>query len=81
MIHFFNRRKLITSLSDQQLYRIRDALANADIPYRTKSNAPALSANRYHGTPFIENDAAHPTDLFVKKVDYVRAKAAIDPVV
>ena len=80
MIHFFNRRKLITTLSDQQLYRIMDALANAGIPYRTKSGIPALSASRYHGTPFIENDAAHPTDLFVKTTDYARAKAAIDPV-
>ena len=75
MIHFFNRRKLITTLSDQQLYRIMNALANAGIPYRTKSGMPALSASRYHGTPFIENDASHPADLFVKTADYARAKA------
>ena len=78
MIHFFNRQKLITSLSEQQLYRITDALAKANIPYYTKASTPAPSASRYHGTPFIKSDATHPTDLFVKTADYARAKAAIE---
>lgn len=80
MIHIFNRRELITTISDQQLYRIQSALASDNIPYRTKSSIPALSAGRYHGTPFINNDAAHPTVVYVKASDYNRAKAAIQKV-
>lgn len=80
MIHFFNRQKLITTLSDRQLCRIQNALADANIPYRTKSSTPAFSAGRHHGTPFIKSDATHPTDLFVKTADYARAKKAIESV-
>ena len=80
MIHIFNRRELITTVSDQQLYRIRSALTSANIPYTTKSNIPALSASRYHGTPFINSDASHPTLIYVKASDYDRAKTAIQKV-
>lgn len=77
MIHIFNRTKLITTVSDQQLYRIQSALTSANIPYYTKSAIPAASAGRYHGTPFINNDAAHSTSIYVKRSDYDRAVAAI----
>ena len=80
MIHIFNRRELITTLSDQQLYRIQSALTSANIPYRTKSNVPALSAGRYHGTPFMNSDAYHPTVTYVKASDYDHAKVAIQTV-
>ena len=77
MIHIFNRRELITTVSDRQLYRIQSALASANVPYRTKSGIPAFSASRYHGTPFINSDASHPTVIYVKTSDYNRAYAAI----
>ena len=77
MIHIFNRSELITTQSDQQLYRIQSALTSADIPYRTKSSIPAPSAGRYRGIPFINSDASHPTVIYVKTSDYNRAKAAI----
>lgn len=80
MIHIFNRRELITTLSDQQLYHIQSALTSANIPYRTKSNIPALSAGRYRGTPFISSDASHPTVIYVKASDYDNAKAVIQTV-
>ena len=77
MIHVFNRKELITTISDQQLYRIQSALTASNIPYRTKSNIPALSAARYHGTPFVNSDASHPAVIYVKACDYERAKAAM----
>ena len=77
MIHIFNRRELITTFSDQQLYRIQSVLTSANIPYHTKSSIPALSAGRYHGTPFINSDVSHPIVFYVKASDYDRAKAAI----
>jgi len=80
MIHIFNRRELITTVSDQQLYRIQSALASANVPYQTKSGMPAFSADRYHGTPFINHDAAHPTVIYVKSSDYDQACAAIQSV-
>lgn len=79
-IHFFNRKELITVLSDQQLYRLQTALSAAGIPYHTKSSIPASSAGRYHGMPFINQDATHPCIIFVKSSDYERAKAAIQSV-
>ena len=78
MIHIFNRKELITVLSDQQLYRIKTALATANIPYHIKYNSvPFFSAGRYHGTPFINQDASHPCIIYVKNSDYDRASAAI----
>lgn len=80
MIHIFNRRELITALSDQQTYRILSALTSAGIEHFTKSNVPAFSANRYHGTPFINSDASHPVVIYVKASDYERAKVAIQTI-
>ena len=81
MIHIFNRQELITVYSDQQAYRIRSALSSAGIPYHTKINSiPFSSADRYHGTPFINQDASHPCVIYVKASDYDRATAAIQSV-
>ena len=79
-IHFFNRKELVTVLSDQQLYRLQSALSSAGIPYKTKFLSSGLAAGRYHGTPFINHDATHPCIIFVKSSDYDRAKAAIQSV-
>ncbi|MBR4056816.1 MAG: hypothetical protein IKK00_01605 [Oscillospiraceae bacterium] len=79
MIHIFNRKALITTLSDQQLFRIQSALTDAKIPYFAKPGAPAFSAGRYRAAPFINHDAV-PTVIYVKSSDYGRAKAAIQAV-
>ena len=78
MIHIFNRKELVTTVSDRQLYRIQAALSNAGIPFHTKSSLPLLSAGRYRGTAFIDRDAANPMVIYVKKCDYDRAKMAIE---
>lgn len=77
MIHVFNRKELITTVSDKQLYRIQTALADAGVPYSAKSKIPFFTADRYRGMPFVDQDATHPTAIYVKAVDYDRAKAAI----
>lgn len=81
MIHIFNRKELITVYSDQQAYRLRSALSSAGIEYVTKVNSiPFSSADRYHGTPFINQDASHPCAIYVKASDYDCAMAAIQSV-
>jgi len=80
MIHLFNRKELITVFSDQHLYRLKSALEASGIPYQTKAGIPALSAGRYHGTPFINSDASHPTILYVKASDYARAREVLQRV-
>lgn len=79
MIHLFNRKALITTLSDRELFRIQSALTDAKIPHFAKPGAPAFSAGRYRAAPFIKYDAA-PTVIYVKSSDYGRAKAAIQAV-
>lgn len=74
MIHIFNRRKLITTLSDRQLYSVQSALDSANIPYYIKF---ITSSGRYHGSSFINSDAAHPTVIYVKASDYDRARLAV----
>jgi len=80
MITIFNRKELITVLSDQKLYRLQSALSSAGIPYQVKSSLSPLNSGRYHGTPCINQDAAHPTAIYVKSSDYDRARAAIQAV-
>ena len=80
MVHMFNRKELITVLSNQKLYRLQDALNSAAIPFQVKSSIPPTNSGRYHGTPCINGDATHPCVIYVKKADYERARAAIQPV-
>lgn len=81
MIHIFNRRELIVLFSDQQQYGIRTALQSAGIPYYIKFNDGSFaSAGRNHGRPFVNQDAAHPCIIYVRKGDYDRAKIAIQSV-
>ncbi|MBR5558757.1 MAG: hypothetical protein IKU72_00725 [Oscillospiraceae bacterium] len=80
MVNIFNRKELITVLSDQRLYGLQQALSAAGIPFQVKSSIPPTNSGRYHGTPCINQDAAHPCIIYVKKSDYERARAAIQPV-
>lgn len=77
MISIFNRKELISVLSEQKLHRLQSALSSFGIPYQTKNSLSPLNGDRYHGTPFINQDAAHPCTIYVKKSDYERAKRAI----
>ena len=79
MIHLFNRKALITTLSDRELFGVQTALTDAKIPYFAKHGAPAFSAGRYRASPFLKHDAV-PTVIYVKATDYDRAKAAIQAV-
>ena len=80
MVTIFNRKELITVFSDQKQHRLRQALSGAAIPFQVKSSIPPTNSGRYHGTPCINQDAAHPIVIYVKKTDYERAKAAIQSV-
>lgn len=80
MIHLLNKKALITTLSDRELFGVQSALTDAKIPYFAKHGAPVLaSAGRYRAAPFIKHDAV-PTVIYVKATDYDRAKAAIQAV-
>ncbi len=79
MIHLLNRKALITTLSDRELFGVQTALTDAKIPYFAKPGAPAFSAGRYRASPFLKHDAV-PTVIYVKATDYDRAKAAIQAV-
>ena len=80
MISIFNRKELITVFSDQQRYRLQNALDLAGIPYQVKSSIPPTNSGRYHGTPCINQDAARPCVIYVKKTDLQAAQTAIQTV-
>lgn len=78
MIHIFNRKELTVIQSNQRLYRLTTALSNAGIPYRVKSNRGSFfTADRYRGTPFIQQDITNSYVIYVKAVDYEYAEKAI----
>ena len=80
MITIFNRKELVTLVSMQKLFRVREALANAGIESHVKSSgAMAAAANRKHGVPFVNQDSAYTYTIYVYKKDYDRAVAAIQP--
>ena len=81
MIHLFNRKELTVVLSDQRLFRLTEALANAGIPYQTRrKGASVFTADRYRGMPFVNSDVSHQYSIYVNQSDYDRAKAAIQSV-
>ena len=80
MINIFNRRELITVISMEKLFHVKDALANAGIPCYTKTYGMASAAStRKHGAPFINQDAAYTYTIFVHRSDYDRAFLMIQP--
>ena len=76
MIHIFNRKELITTVSAQQLYRVRSALDAAGVAHKVKFCRSVFTADRYRGMPLI-NQGAEPAVIYVKKTDYSRALAAV----
>ena len=80
MLTVFNRKELITLVSMQKLFHVREALSNAGIEsYVKSSGAMPLTAGRKHGIPFVEQDSAYTYTIYVHKQDYERAVAAIQP--
>ena len=78
MITAFNRKELITLVSMQKLFHVREALANAGIESHVKSSgALPLTADRNRGVPFVNQDSAYTYTIYVRKDDYSLAVAAI----
>ena len=81
MITIFNRKELIVLVSMQKLFHVREALANAGIESHVKSSgAMPFTAGRKHGIPFVDQDSAYTYTIYVRKEDYDRAAAAIQPI-
>ena len=80
MITMFNRKELIVLVSMEKLFHVRAALSGAGIESRVKSSGAApFTAGRKHGIPFVEQDSAYTYTIYVRKDDYDRAVAAIQP--
>ena len=79
MLTIFNRGELITVLSAEKLFRIKNALAEAGIPCHAavlNQGGPFQTRGR---SPFMKMDALNQYMIYVHKDDYDRATAAIQP--
>ena len=80
MLSLFNRRELITVLSQKQLDRVQTALHDAGIINRVKfSNGARAAGHGRRSMIGINVDAMYIYKIYVSKEDYDRAKAAIQP--
>ena len=80
MLTVFNRKELITLVSMEKMFRVREALSNAGIESHVKSSgAMPFTAGRKHGIPFVDQDSAYTYAIYVHKSDYDRAVAAMQP--
>ena len=78
MLTIFNRRELITVLSQKQLDRVQTALHDAGIINRVKfSNGARAAGHGRRSMIGINVDAMYIYKIYVSKEDYDRAKAAI----
>lgn len=78
MLSLFNRRELITVLSQKQLDRVQTALHDAGIINRVKfSNGARAAGHGRRSMIGINVDAMYIYKIYVSKEDYDRAKAAI----
>ena len=76
----FNRRELLTVLSTEQMFRVKEALAEAEIPFRAVSlNWGGPCGTRGRGMPFIQAEYLYQYRIYVHKNDHDRAMAAIQP--
>lgn len=79
MLSLFNRRELITVLSQKQL-GVQTALHDAGIISRVKfSNGARVAGHGRRSMIGINVDAMYIYKIYVSKEDYDRAKAAIQP--
>ena len=80
MLTVFNRKELITLVSMEKMFHVREALSNAGIESHVKSSgAMAFTAGRKHGIPFVDQDSAYTYTIYVHKQDYDRAVSVIQP--
>ena len=80
MLSLFNRRELITVLSQKQLDRVQTALHDAGIINRVKfSNGARAAGHGRRSMIGINVDAMYIYKIYVNKEDYDHAKAAIQP--
>ena len=80
MLTIFNRRELLTVLSTEQMFRVKEALAEAEIPFRAVSlNRGGPCGTRGRGIPFIQAESMYQYRIYVHKNDHGRAMAAIQP--
>ena len=80
MLTIFNRRELITVLSQKQLGRVQAVLHDAGIINRVKFSNGARAAGHGRRSMIGMNvDAMYIYKIYVSKEDYDRAKAAIQP--
>ena len=80
MITVFNRKELMLISSVKRLYAVQSALDAAGIGYHTKSATPmGRVGGRGRAIPFQDPDTAHDYKIYVRRDDYDRAMAAIQP--
>lgn len=80
MLTVFNRKELMTLVSMEKMFRVREALSAAGIESHVKSSGGMpFTAGRKHGIPFVDQDSAYTYTIYVHKNDYDCAVAAIQP--
>ena len=79
MISLFNRRELITVLTQEKLMAVQEALAAAGIVFTVKVRGIARGAGRARTGGFgLRQEAMYTYTVFVRKEDYDRGRYAID---
>ena len=78
MLSLFNRRELITVMSQKQLGRVQAALHDAGIINRVKfSNGARAAGHGRRSMVGMNVDAMYIYKVYVSKEDYGHAKAAV----
>ena len=78
MIHLFNRRELLTTISMERQAEVRNILADNKIPYRVcvRNNVGGMSRSRMV-MPGTRMESMYQYYIYVKKSDYEKAKYLI----
>ena len=80
MLTVFNRKELMTLVSMEKMFRVREALSAAGIESHVKSSGGMpFTAGRKHGIPFVDQDSAYTYTIYVHKQNYDRAVSVIQP--
>ena len=80
MLTVFNRRELITLVSQQTFFRVREALSAAGIASKVKFHGTVRAAERARcGSAGLRQDAMYTYTIYVHRDDCDRAIAAIQP--
>jgi len=80
MLTILNRWELIVLSSQEKLFRVREALSAAGIESAVKLHGAARAAQRArYGAIGLRQDALYTYTIYVRRDDYDRACAAIQP--